>query len=82
VSNSYNETKQITGGKMNHQFPHNDLAEIWEKGTEYPKALMQNFLIQFYGTRCPDYYEDCLCCQAYKEFDEFFNNPYKENHNS
>lgn len=30
----------------------------------------QEFIESYFGKRCPDFIEGCVCCEAWKHFDE------------
>ena len=31
--------------------------------------LIEEALTEYFGERCPDYHEECMCCKAWKEYD-------------
>jgi hypothetical protein len=33
---------------------------------------VHDYLIEWFGGRCPDYEENCICCQKWRAFDELF----------
>jgi len=38
----------------------------------YFKERVKEYMIKNWGTRCPDYEENCACCKAWKYFDYLF----------
>lgn len=36
------------------------------------KECFRQFVIKYWGERCPDYEETCPCCQAWNNFDTLF----------
>lgn len=38
---------------------------------------VQEFVVKWYGERCPDYDPDCIVCQHWKMVDELFRNPFE-----
>ena len=37
------------------------------------QALTKKWMENWWGERCPDFEENCYCCQAWKAFDVMFN---------
>ncbi len=36
---------------------------------EFDNKDLKKWIIKYYGKRCPDYEEDCPCCEAWKHYD-------------
>ncbi len=34
-----------------------------------------NFIVKWYGIRCTDYDENCICCQKWDSYDDLVHNP-------
>ena len=49
-------------------------GEYWECEycSGYFKERVKEYMIKNWGTRCPDYGENCACCKAWKYFDYLF----------
>lgn len=43
-----------------------------------PKRLTELLLERWYGPRCVEADEHCECCKKWRQFDELFDNPFKE----
>ena len=37
---------------------------------QFDRFISWYYVRHFFGTRCPDYDEDCHCCKSWKEHDE------------
>ena len=61
---SKNLIKSITGEE----------GEYWECEycSGYFKERVKEYMVKNWGTRCPDYEENCACCKAWKYFDYLF----------
>lgn len=40
---------------------------------------IKQFLNRWYGPKCKDFCEDCVCCQKWRAYEELVKNPFDKN---
>jgi hypothetical protein len=51
---------------------------IFVRDAGYVRTLAEPLLLEFFGERCPDFCDACVCCRRWKALDDLLANPWAD----
>ena len=54
------------------------LSADWQQHAATIRTVAEFALTEHFGSRCPDYEPQCLCCQRWRALEILTRNPYEE----